>query len=345
MSDKPKSISKKKILTFLGKTVENYLNDAKNVKQYTWVKKFKEINFDDVAKKTYLEVFGEIPSLKKSDSMYEHIKNNMGDEYAVKYDILRNFDYEPKHTTQKEKVIEILAKNAVSLLTRDNENYTNTTITDAKIFLTDFYNKINGTVFSFFSGKDGVENDMATYSAKQKALQEQAEANEADKQKALQKQAEANEADKQKALQEQQAEHNKKINETAAQVKHNTEERVRKEMANKNDVSSDDESDEQVVDPDEKEAVKEKGKQYAEDIEKAFNMERIINKAAIDNDFFNQLPKEIQNAIRGRVEEKRTFLNRAKIIKYILPKERPRWERGTINNGVNPMLGRSAWHV
>ena len=65
----------------------------------------------------------------------------------------------------------------------------------------------------------------------------------------------------------------------------------------------------------------------------------------MDNDFFNQLPKDIQNTIRGRVEEKRTFMNRAKIIKYMLPKERPRWERGTINNGVNPMLGRSAWYV
>lgn len=75
------------------------------------------------------------------------------------------------------------------------------------------------------------------------------------------------------------------------------------------------------------------------------NMKKIKKLAKLtgyNNDLYNKLPPEIAGEIQKYIHDKALEDIRKKNIRYILPKEMPRWEKA-VNKGVNPMLGRGAW--
>lgn len=75
------------------------------------------------------------------------------------------------------------------------------------------------------------------------------------------------------------------------------------------------------------------------------HMERIkslVKLTGYDNDLYNKLPPELADEIQKYIHDKALEDIRKKNIRYILPKEMPRWEKA-VNKGINPMLGRGAW--
>ena len=59
--------------------------------------------------------------------------------------------------------------------------------------------------------------------------------------------------------------------------------------------------------------------------------------------FVEQLPEEQQEAINTEIMDKYNEQQKNKILHYMLPKERPRWEKATTQHNLNPMLGRRAY--
>lgn len=68
----------------------------------------------------------------------------------------------------------------------------------------------------------------------------------------------------------------------------------------------------------------------------------LVKLTGYDNDLYNKLPPELAEEIRKYINDKALEDIRNKNIRYILPKEMPRWEKA-VNKGINPMLGRGAW--
>ena len=78
------------------------------------------------------------------------------------------------------------------------------------------------------------------------------------------------------------------------------------------------------------------------------NLKRINNLTALTGynpDLYNKLPPEVAEIIKNNINEKIKDDIRKKNIKYILPKDKPRWEHAMESKQLNPMLGRSAWRV
>lgn len=68
----------------------------------------------------------------------------------------------------------------------------------------------------------------------------------------------------------------------------------------------------------------------------------LVKLTGYDNDLYNKLPSELAGKIQKYIHDKALEDIRKKNIRYILPKEMPRWEKA-VNKGINPMLGRGAW--
>ena len=64
-----------------------------------------------------------------------------------------------------------------------------------------------------------------------------------------------------------------------------------------------------------------------------------------NNDLYNKLPGDVAQEVQKYITDKINDDIRKKNIKYILPKDKPRWEYAMQNKHLNPMLGRSAWRV
>ena len=64
-----------------------------------------------------------------------------------------------------------------------------------------------------------------------------------------------------------------------------------------------------------------------------------------NNDLYNKLPGDVAQEVQKYITDKINDDIRKKNIKYILPKDKPRWEYAMQNKQLNPMLGRSAWRV
>lgn len=78
------------------------------------------------------------------------------------------------------------------------------------------------------------------------------------------------------------------------------------------------------------------------------NLKRIKNLTALTGynpDLYNKLPPEVAEIIKNYINDKIKEDIRKKNIKYILPKDKPRWEHAMETKKLNPMLGRSAWRV
>ena len=75
---------------------------------------------------------------------------------------------------------------------------------------------------------------------------------------------------------------------------------------------------------------------------------RISNLAILtgyNNDLYNKLPGDVAQEVQKYITDKINDDIRRKNIKYILPKDKPRWEYAMQSKNLNPMLGRSAWRV
>ena len=78
------------------------------------------------------------------------------------------------------------------------------------------------------------------------------------------------------------------------------------------------------------------------------NLKRINNLTALTGynpDLYNKLPPEVAEIIKNHINEKIQEDIRNKNIKYILPKEKPRWEKAIQKYNLNPMLGRGAYTI
>ena len=84
----------------------------------------------------------------------------------------------------------------------------------------------------------------------------------------------------------------------------------------------------------------------AKDVMKRIN--RISNLAILtgyNHDLYNKLPGDVAQKVQRYITDKINDDIRRKNIKYILPKDKPRWEHAMESKQLNPMLGRSAWRV
>lgn len=78
------------------------------------------------------------------------------------------------------------------------------------------------------------------------------------------------------------------------------------------------------------------------------HIKKITNLAILtgyNNDLYNKLPGDVAQEVQKYITDKINDDIRKKNIKYILPKDKPRWEYAMQNKQLNPMLGRSAWRV
>ena len=84
----------------------------------------------------------------------------------------------------------------------------------------------------------------------------------------------------------------------------------------------------------------------AKDVMRRIN--RISNLAILtgyNHDLYNKLPGDVAEKVQQYITDKINNDIRRKNIKYILPKDKPRWEHAMQSKQLNPMLGRSAWRV
>ena len=78
------------------------------------------------------------------------------------------------------------------------------------------------------------------------------------------------------------------------------------------------------------------------------HIKKIANLAMLtgyNHDLYNKLPGDVAQEVQRYITEKINDDIRRKNIKYILPKDKPRWEHAMESKQLNPMLGRSAWRV
>ena len=78
------------------------------------------------------------------------------------------------------------------------------------------------------------------------------------------------------------------------------------------------------------------------------NLKRINKITALTGynpDIYNKLPAEVAEIIKNHINDKIQEDIRKKNIRYILPKEKPRWEKAMQKYNLNPMLGRGAYTI
>jgi DNA repair exonuclease SbcCD ATPase subunit len=78
------------------------------------------------------------------------------------------------------------------------------------------------------------------------------------------------------------------------------------------------------------------------------HIKKIANLAILtgyNHDLYNKLPGDVAQEVQRYITDKINDDIRRKNIKYILPKDKPRWEHAMETKQLNPMLGRSAWRV
>ena len=78
------------------------------------------------------------------------------------------------------------------------------------------------------------------------------------------------------------------------------------------------------------------------------HIKKIANLAILtgyNHDLYNKLPGDVALKVQQYITDKIQDDIRKKNIKYILPKDKPRWEHAMESKQLNPMLGRSAWRV
>lgn len=349
---------------FLGLTAYNLIKqvrmrraeeEEKKTKPMPWNRIFKQYKnkFDKIAKKVYESIFKNKQPPAKDTDMIEFIKNEFNDDFANRYETIKEMDYAPTGLSLNKDDFEKLENHILAFITKNPEyggDITGLTI-PAQSKLSHFYNVINKTNYDNLSD---VYNDITKYDTqfaddiKHKKIIDETIA-EKDKEHA-------------EEMREKEEEHANQRVRDAAKVKHHTKKEIERQM-NYNDAelkdvkpihedySDDSNNDIDIEDTDgiNKKIVKYKemdeAKNAAQQIDEKIKEDAIITRAAMDNDFYNQLDDGIKSALRPKIEEKKAIIERSKVIRYLLPKERPKWEKATMSKGVNPLLSRGAWGI
>lgn len=88
---------------------------------------------------------------------------------------------------------------------------------------------------------------------------------------------------------------------------------------------------------------------YAKATKRIYKNLRRINKLSVlsgyNPDLYNKLPAEVAEVVKNYMNDKINEDIRKKNIRYILPKEKPRWEKAMQKYNLNPMLGRGAYVI
>lgn len=88
---------------------------------------------------------------------------------------------------------------------------------------------------------------------------------------------------------------------------------------------------------------------YAKATKRIYKNLRRINKLSVlsgyNPDLYNKLPAEVAEIVKNYMNDKINEDIRKKNIRYILPKEKPRWEKAMQKYNLNPMLGRGAYVI
>ena len=365
---------------YILKTVE--LRNGKKGGWGNWFTKAKRY-FNDIAISKYKEFMNEYKQPEEDADMNEFITNEFGQDEANRLTKLKNIDYTKPTKTEHNirngnEYFTDLADRIVDFITNDSSEYKafNTNATETNALLTETYNKINNTKVNDLTGvyeliQSSTNNKRARdlrYS--ETHLKNELRRNERKKREELTKRDE----DNKKAIEETIAEKDKEHEEEKKKIRIENDARLEKELiAEKNrtekrmkqqqqydanngddeykdvklihedysDTDDDDGSNNKIVEYDEKD----KAKNAAQQIDEKIKEDAIITRAAMDSDFYNQLDDGIKQVLRPKIEEKKAIIERSKVIRYLLPKERPKWEKATMSKGVNPLLSRGAWGI
>ena len=368
---------KREFKRFVGETVKEYIQKVINVKKAdkkkrtSWGGFFKNVfdkDFNNIAMAKYKEIMKDYTQPKEGEDMAKFITENFDKDKLELYERVKNIKYtapDGKSSNVNENMFTTLADDIVGYVTNDTSptyiirkdspamndylmniykaiNKKNSEDLGDLGDLGDVYKRINASI------EKHRKNDKISYERQTKREVMRAEkAKDNERMEALAEKEREHEEDKKKL---QQKYYTDKVA-AAAYARNKTKEEMEKQKQYK-DEFIDDVRDKQIIkalpdDESSEEVITEEDKamKNAENIHRRLQEDTLITRAAIDNTFYNQLPAEIKQSLRPKIEEKRAIIERSKVIRYLLPKERPKWSNATMSKGVNPLLSRGAWGI
>lgn len=361
---------------FLGETIRGYILEAVELrrgKSGPWKRFFDkaEKSFNDIALTKYQKFMSEYTQPEEGADMNEFIANEFGQEKANRLNDLKKINYtKPTGTEHKmqdgNKYFTDLADRIVDFITNDTNEYKrfNNDATETNMLLTETYNKINNTkaddLTKVYELIQSSTNDKRARDLRhaETHLKNELRRNERKRKEEL----EVKDKEREEELKKRDEEHAKQRVRDAAKVKHHTKKEIERQMNYNDDELKDvkpihedySEDSDNDIDIEDSEAINKRivkykemdeAKNAAQQIDEKIKEDAIITRAAMDNDFYNQLDDGIKSALRPKIEEKKAIIERSKVIRYLLPKERPKWEKATMSKGVNPLLSRGAWGI
>lgn len=368
---------KREFNRFVGETVKEYIQKVIDVKRADKKKKtswggfFKNVfdkDFNNIAMAKYKQIMKDYKQPKEGEDMEEFIKNNFDTKRLELYKKVKDIKYTApngKSSNVNEDFFTTLTDDIVGYVTNDTPptyiinkgssgkntylmniykaiNKKNTDDLKKIEDLEDVYKRIHALI-----GKHR-ENDKIDYEKQTKREVKKVEkAKDNERMEALAEKDREHEEDKRKL----QKEHNDDKLAATAYIRNKTKEEMEKQKQYKDEFIVDD-RDKQIIkalpdDESSEEIITEEDKamKAAQNIHNRLQEDTLITRAAIDNTFYNQLPDEIKQSLRPKIEEKKAIIERSKVIRYLLPKERPKWTNATMSKGVNPLLSRGAWGI
>lgn len=329
---------------FLATTVADYIKEAmrqreiRGAKSTTWPSVFKnqQIDFDNTAKDTFIYEINIKPD--ENVTMEEFVERIYGKDKAELYAKFKNLDYTNPDGTNTFKPTENNYKALTKLIkpfiwrVPAGVNIDKPSAAERNTIL--FYNAIYDTDFGSLSE---IAQELAI------------DKTQRDADKKHNQDMEALKLEKDKEKEEELMRNTREIKDAIHKdlaIKANNRKGFKDDNLKNDDIEeATEESASDEIAPEEPDRETDKAKKAAEKLEAKIKEDGIVTRAAIDSDFYKQLPEDIKQSLRPKIEEKKAIIERSKVIRYLLPKERPKWESVTMNTGVNPLLSRGAWGV
>lgn len=359
---------------FVGETVKEYIQKvideqgADKKKKTSWGGFFKNVfdkHYNNIAMAKYKEIMKDFPQPKEGEDMVKFITENFDKDEVELYERVKNIRYtapDGKPSNVNKNFFQTLVNDIVGYVTNDTAPTYMISKDSQKMndYLTNIYKTINGENARELEYLEDVykrinmwiqahrktdEHNSAIRLKREVKRAEKEKENE--KMEALDKQKKEHEEDKRKL----QVEHNADKLAATAYIRNKTQEEMKKQKQYKDEFIDDDRDNHPIVplpdDESSEEVITEEDKamKAAQNIHNKLQEDTLITRAAIDNTFYNQLPDEIKQSLRPKIEEKKAIIERSKVIRYLLPKERPKWTNATMSKGVNPLLSRGAWGI
>lgn len=353
---------------FVGETVKEFILEVAKGRtdKGKWKNVFDAVrrkHYNNIAMAKYKEIMKDFPQPEEGEDIEEFIKNNFGDKKLNFYKRIKNINYTQPHGEYHEvknpyDYYNKLANVIVEFVTNDKvpDLSINPNATNIKTLLTETYNAINGTVLQDFGDLSKQINDVIQQKQStdqknsEKRLKREVkrvkEAKDNERMEALAEKEREHEEDKRKLQQEHYADKEA----ATAYIRNKTMDEIKQQKQYKDEFIDDDREETNALIPyneinEEVITEEDKAMKNAEDIHRRLQEDTLITRAATDNTFYNQLPDEIKQSLRPKIEEKKAIIERSKVIRYLLPKERPKWTNATMSKGVNPLLSRGAWGI